>query len=118
MYDGKNPKDDTDFPAALLNVFTAIEVEFITQANETYYLQSSPDLTNWTTFGDAILGEVEGDGAPILRPRLPGRQPFALQCVGHTAGCGRRAPQSVRQSPDRAYPSTGVSQEQQRLDLS
>jgi len=56
VYAGKNPKNAAEFPAALLGAFTAIELEFITQTNKTYFIQSSTNLTNWTNFDGPIVG--------------------------------------------------------------
>lgn len=56
IYAGKDPNNPADFPAALLSAFTAIELEFVTQTNKTYYIQSSPNLTNWTNFDGPIVG--------------------------------------------------------------
>ncbi len=37
-------------------IFTAVELEFATEAGTTYLIQSSPDLVTWTNFSDAITG--------------------------------------------------------------
>ena len=47
-----------DYPALNLSIYTAIELEFITQTGGKYQLQASPDLNTWTNFDDPI----EGDG--------------------------------------------------------
>jgi len=57
VYAGKNPRDPNEHPAATLSAFVAIELEFITKANTTYYIQSSPDLKTWTNFEGPITGD-------------------------------------------------------------
>lgn len=46
--------------AAVLNSYGAIEVEFLTGPNTSYYLQASPDLNTWTN----VEGPILGNGQP------------------------------------------------------
>ena len=39
-----------------LNIYTAIELGFLTQSNEIYQLQASPDFVTWTNFDSQIQG--------------------------------------------------------------
>ena len=39
-----------------LNIYTAIELNFLASTNRVYQVQASPDLTNWTNFGPQIQG--------------------------------------------------------------
>ena len=57
VYNGHDPLVTTDFPAANLSVFTAIELEFATRAGSVYQIQASPDLATWTNFDSVILGD-------------------------------------------------------------
>ncbi len=57
IYAGKKPNDINDHPAAHLAAFTAIELEFISKTNTSYYIQASPDLITWTNFEGPILGD-------------------------------------------------------------
>jgi hypothetical protein len=57
IYAGKKPNDINDHPAAHLAAFTAIELEFISRTNASYYIQASPDLITWTNFEGPILGD-------------------------------------------------------------
>ena len=57
VYTAHNPLLNTDYPAANLSAFTAIELEFVTKVGTTYQLQTSPDLVTWTNFDSAIIGD-------------------------------------------------------------
>ena len=57
IYTAHNPLLNTDYPAANLSAFTAIELEFVTKVGTTYQLQTSPDLVTWTNFDNAIIGD-------------------------------------------------------------
>jgi hypothetical protein len=57
IYSGHDPLNQNDFPAANLNIFTAIELEFIAKTNTSYIIQASPDLANWTNFDGPIIGD-------------------------------------------------------------
>jgi hypothetical protein len=57
IYAGKNPNDVNDHPAANLSAFTAIELEFISKTNTSYFIQASPDLMTWTNFEGPIVGD-------------------------------------------------------------
>jgi hypothetical protein len=59
IYAGKNPLDKNDNPAALLNIYQAIEIEFFTLAGQRYQVQTSDDLKTWTNLGDPIEGTGE-----------------------------------------------------------
>jgi N-acetylneuraminic acid mutarotase len=41
----------------VLNLHTAIELDFLTEAGKSYQLQASPDMSTWTNFGPEILGD-------------------------------------------------------------
>ena len=57
VYAAHDPLLNTDYPAANLSAFTAIELEFVTKVGTTYQLQTSPDLVTWTNFDSAIIGD-------------------------------------------------------------
>ena len=57
VYTAHNPLLNTDYPAANLSAFTAIELEFVTKVGTTYQLQTSPDLLTWTNFKNAITDD-------------------------------------------------------------
>jgi hypothetical protein len=57
VYAAHNPLLNTDYRAANLSAFTAIELEFVTQVGTTYQLQTSPDLLTWTNFKNAITDD-------------------------------------------------------------
>ena len=57
IYTAHDPLLNTDYPAANLSAFTAIELEFVTKVGTTYQLQTSPDLVTWTNFDNAIIGD-------------------------------------------------------------
>ncbi len=57
VYTAHDPLLNTDYPAANLSAFTAIELEFVTKVGTTYQLQTSPDLVTWTNFDTAIIGD-------------------------------------------------------------
>jgi hypothetical protein len=57
IYSGHDPLNTTNFPAANLSLFTAIELEFISKTGTVYQIQASPDLTTWTNFDGPILGD-------------------------------------------------------------
>ena len=57
VYTAHDPLLNTDYPAANLSAFTAIELEFVTKVGTTYQLQTSPDLVTWTNFDNAIIGD-------------------------------------------------------------
>lgn len=42
--------------AAALKIYTAIEIEFESEAGKSYTLQGSVNLTNWTDIGNPVLG--------------------------------------------------------------
>jgi hypothetical protein len=48
----------TELPA--LTIAPAVEISFPTQEDVVYVLQSSADLTNWTTLDVPFLGSIEG----------------------------------------------------------
>ena len=43
-------------PGPALTIKTAVEIDWTTVSNQTYQLQTSTDLTNWTNLGGAIVG--------------------------------------------------------------
>ena len=56
IYSGHDPLNTADFPAAILGIFPAVELEFITKSNTSYTIQASPDLRNWSNFDGPVLG--------------------------------------------------------------
>ncbi len=58
IFAGKDPRDASSHPAATLNVFPAIELEFFTQTGKQYVIESSAELASWTNFE----GPIPGDG--------------------------------------------------------
>lgn len=57
IYSCHSPVDANDHPAATLCAFTAIELEFVSKTNTTYFIQASPDLVVWTNFEGSIIGD-------------------------------------------------------------
>jgi hypothetical protein len=80
IYSGKNPNNINDHPAALLSAFTAIELEFITQTNQTYQIQSSTNLTTWTNFGSPITG-TGNIWSNVYSTRAAGRTYYRVELV-------------------------------------
>lgn len=39
-----------------LGIFLAIELEYLTHTNKTFYIEASPDLTTWTNFDGPFVG--------------------------------------------------------------
>ncbi len=58
VFAGKDPRDANSHPAATLSVFPAIELEFFTQTDKQYLIESSGDLSSWSPFE----GPIPGDG--------------------------------------------------------
>ncbi len=46
-----------DRPDRVLNIFTAIELNFLTDSNKVFFIQSSPDVISWTNYDGPFLGD-------------------------------------------------------------
>ena len=60
---GSSPLDAESKPAARLSIFPAVEIEFDSEAQQQYQIQSSNDLISWTNIG----GPIQGDGNKLSR---------------------------------------------------
>ena len=67
----------TDFPSEL-TIYTAIELGFLTQSNETYQIQASPDLFTWTNYDS----QIQGTGSNWFKTYSIRGQPHSFYRIG------------------------------------
>jgi hypothetical protein len=71
---GFDPLSEESTPDLVTSIRTAVEVSFTAAIDETYRIEASPDLFNWTVIEDGIAGT----GAEVFRLYSTKGTPFKV----------------------------------------
>jgi len=86
-------------PALRLNIYTAVELEFLSELGKLYQLQASPDSQTWTNLNE----QIQGDGSLVHRL-------FSIRGTGKLFYRAEEVPSPDQELIDRAQAAPGVAE--------
>jgi hypothetical protein len=77
---GSNPLDPASQPVPVISIFPAVEIEFQSEPEKRYQIQTSTNLTSWSNSGGLISG-TGGRLSQFLQSREKGPKFYRIQRV-------------------------------------